>query len=241
MLILNIGMPRSGTLWRYKLIRDLVIANGGKDGLEIRQKFLLHPFIGLPNADLNTTKFKRLFPATIPAILGNSYVLFTHDKPTPFAKAMLRSGIMKAIYGYRDPRDCILSILEYSQRAYPQYRAEFLEVTTVPEAVSYMETYMIAWKEWINLEGTLVIRYEDMLENFEIIIKQIVDYLGLNIPEEMLVDIKNNYLPRKKSEHERTHFVHGKTNRFRENFSEAERNYLLEHYSDYLKKMRYAP
>lgn len=241
MLILNIGMPRSGTLWRYKLIRDLVIANGGKDGLEIRKKFLLHPFIGLPNADLNTTKFKRLFPATIPALLGNSYVLFTHDKPTQFAKTMLRSGIMKAIYGYRDPRDCILSILEYSQRAYPQYRAQFLEVTTVPEAVRYMETYMNVWREWTNLDETLVIRYEDMLENIETTIKQIVEYLSLNIPEEKLEEIKINYLPRKKPEHERTHFVHGKANRFRENFSEVERDYLLENYLVYLDEMDYPP
>ena len=44
MLIINIGMPRSGTLWRYKIIRDLVVAAGGKDGSVIRKSYLLHPF-----------------------------------------------------------------------------------------------------------------------------------------------------------------------------------------------------
>lgn len=239
MVVINIGMPRSGTLWRYKLIRDLVIAAGGTDGLEIRNKYKLHLFIGLPNADLNTTKWKRLLPASIPALFGNSYVLNSHAEPTRFAKKMLKSGFIKIIYGYRDPRDCILSILEYSRRAQPQYSAQFLEVKTIPEAVDYMKIYINAWREWTSLEKTLVIRYEDMLENFNIIVNKIVEYLGVEIESSLLEEIKNTYLPHQKPKHERIHFVHGKSKRFQNNFTESEQRYLLKIYSKCLAEMGY--
>lgn len=241
MVILNIGMPRSGTLWRYKLIRDLVMAGGGTDGVDIRKRFRLQIFIGLPNADLNTTKLKRLFPASIPSFLGEKYVLNTHAEPSHYAKWLLRNGLLKAIYGYRDPRDCILSILEYSRRAYPQYSAQFLEIKSVSEAVDYMRTYMLAWEEWSNLEDTLVIRYEDMLENFDDTVDQIVDYLGVTISYESLEKIKQSYLPQQKSPTERTHFIYGKANRFRDNFSAAEQEYLIKTYAPFLEKMGYTP
>ena len=77
MVIINIGMPRSGTLWRYKLVRDLVIASGGKDGVQIRKKYFLNPFLSGLNADINTLSIKRLLPAMIPSVLGESYVLNT--------------------------------------------------------------------------------------------------------------------------------------------------------------------
>ena len=240
MLIINVGMPRSGTLWRYKLIRDLVIAAGGSDGLEIRKKFLLYPFIETPNADLNTTKIKRLLPAAVPSFLGNTYVLNSHAEPTQFAKNLLRGRRMKVIYGYRDPRDCILSILEYSQRALPQYSSVFLKMQSVEDAAKFMDIYITAWRDWTSLKETLVLRYEDMLENYETCVGDILDYLGLKISENKLNEIISAYLPQKKPQDDvRIHFQHGKANRYREKFNEEELVFLASSFGSILQKMGY--
>ncbi len=240
MLILNIGMPRSGTLWRYKIVRDLVIAGGGTDGLEIRKKFLLQPFISLPNADLNTAKPKRLLPASYPSFLGKTYVLNTHTGPTELAASMIKNGRMKAVYGFRDPRDCILSILDYSERAKPQYSARFLDVKNVEQGVSFMETYIRIWDAWTNLDGTFLIRYEDMLEDFQGLMDRLIQYLELDITSEKRKEIADTYLPRQKpKEGVRIHFSEGKANRFREKFSQEEQDFLLEKYQSILERMGY--
>lgn len=241
MLILNIGMPRSGTLWRYKIVRDLVIAGGGIDGLEIRKKFFLNPFIGLPNADLNTAKPKRLIPAAIPSYLGYTYVLNTHTGPTDLAASMLKNGKMKAVYGFRDPRDCILSILEYSQRALPQYSAHFLKVKNVEEAVSFMDIYVQAWQNWTNLEDTFVVHYEEMLDDYQNVLDRMIEYLELDISPEKREIIASTYLPRQKPKEDvRIHFSEGRANRFREKFTQQEQDYLLEKYQPVLEKMGYS-
>ena len=240
MIIMNVGMPRSGTLWRYKLIRDLVIASGGKDGVQIRNKYFLQPFIGLPNADLNTITAKRLLPASIPSILGESYVLNSHAGPTNFSQYLIKTGNMKVIYGFRDPRDCILSILEYSGRALPQYSASFLKVQTVEDAIKFMEVYLEIWEGWRETENTLILRYEDMIENYDSCIERIISYLDLKLPGSKLSLIKSIYLPKQKpKEGVKIHFEHGKVNRFRDNFNQNELETLNNSYQQLLIKMGY--
>lgn len=240
MVIINIGMPRSGTLWRYKLIRDLVIAGGGKDGLQIRKQYFLSPFIDLPNADLNTTKFKRLLPAVFPSLLGETYVLNTHSRPSNLAKKLLSARRIKAIYGFRDPRDCILSMMEYSERALPQYSNRFLDLKTLDDALQFMDLYINIWEEWTSLDGVLILKYEEMLSNYPRVIENIIQYLSLDIQDEKLTKIMETYLPQQKpKEGVKIHFQHGIANRFREKFSNSELDHFNTAYGKILSAMGY--
>jgi len=240
MLFLNVGMPRSGTLWRYKLIRDLVIASGGKDGVNIRGKYLLHPFISGLNADINTLTPKRLFPAMIPSLLGERYVLNTHDYPRPFTNRQLAKNKLKAVYGFRDPRDCILSILEYSRRAKPQYSTVFLNISTVEEAVEFFHIFLHAYDLWNASPNTLILKYEEMLERYESSVDKILDHLKLEIPQVELNKIITLYLPGQRSRAgEATHFEHGTAHRFRQEFNREELDFLADKLGPYLEKMGY--
>jgi len=233
-------MPRSGTLWRYKLIRDLVIAGGGKDGMQIRNKYFLAPVIFPPNADLNTTRVYRLAPAIIPSILGETYVLNSHAGPSKLAKFLIRSGAIKVVYGYRDPRDCILSILEYSSRALPQYSNEFLLINTLEKAVKYFEQYINIWKDWTKVGDILVLKYEEMHSDYELCVENIVRYLNLEIPDTKIKELSQMYLPQQKpKDGVKIHFEHGRTNRFRENFNEEELSNINEKFHDVLQEMKY--
>lgn len=240
MLTINIGMPRSGTLWRYKLIRDLVIAGGGTDGVEIRKKYLLHPFVSGLNADINTLSSKRLLPAAIPSFLGESYVLNTHSSPRPIMNWLLKNNHARAIYGYRDPRDCILSILEYSRRAKPEYSNVFLTIKTVSQAVDFIQLYLHIYDQWLDAPGTLILRYETMLEEYDKTINQIIQHLGLKINQDKLDEVAARYLPQQKSRAgEQTHFEYGIAHRFRQEFNQDELDYLAEKLGPYLEKMGY--
>lgn len=240
MLAINIGMPRSGTLWRYRLIRDLMIAGGGTDALKIRKQFLLHPFFSGLNADINTLKAKRLIPASIPSYLGKKYILNSHAGPEPTAIRLISAGHLKVVYGYRDPRDCLLSIMEYSQRNKPQYSANFLEVKNLEDGIRYLQPYIEIWRRWTEMPGVLTVRYEDMLEDFSAGIDRILDYLNLEVSASKLTAITESYLPGiKPDENARIHFESGKAQRFRIKFTPEERQQLLEAFGPVLERMGY--
>ena len=238
MVILNIGMPRSGTLWRYRLINNLVMADGGKDGVAVRNKYYLQPFISDVNADISTLSNKRLIPALIPSYLGERYTLNTHAKPSPLAIKLLQNNKIKAIYGYRDPRDCILSMLEYSDRALPQYSSVFLKLSDVEQAVAYFQTYLNGWEKWIQAPKTLIIKYESMLDSFDSIIEAITDYLELDLPDGEISLIKDKFRPKQKSA-EDIHFQHGEASRHKHQFSQEELNYLAIQLKEYIERMGY--
>lgn len=240
MVVINIGMPRSGTLWRYNLIKALVIANGGKDALEVREKFFLKPFIGSQNADMKTLKAKRLLPAFAPSVLGLEYVLNTHARPTPIAQRLIKNGKLKAIYGYRDPRDCILSMLEYSQRNLPDYSAPFLKLNTITDSINFMKIYMRNWEEWSSLDDTLVLRYEDMLTDFEGTVDKIVNYLEIILEPVQIAEIKDDFQPQKKPKSgKHIHLETGIAHRSKTEFSPKQLGELNQAYAPYLKKMGY--
>jgi hypothetical protein len=240
MVVINIGMPRSGTLWRYNLIKELVIASGGEDALDIRKKFFLKPFIGSQNADMKTLKTKRLLPAFAPSLLGLEYVLNTHARPTPIAQRLIKNGKLKAIYGYRDPRDCILSMLEYSQRNLSDYSAPFLDLKTIADSINFMKIYMRNWEEWTSLKHTLVLRYEDMLTDFEDTVEKIVNYLEINLEPAKIAEIKADFQPRKKPKSgKHIHLETGIAHRSKTQFSPEQLAELNHAYAPYLKAMGY--
>jgi hypothetical protein len=240
MVVINIGMPRSGTLWRYNLIKALVIAAGGEDALEIRKQFLLGPIIGGANADMNTLKAKRLAPALVPSLFGKSYVLNTHARPFAFAKSLVRRGRLKAIYGYRDPRDCILSMLEYSQRRLPTYGSSFLKLNDIQDGIRFMQVYLQVWEAWYQLENTLVLRYEDMHADLNQVTDQIVSYLGLQLEPGKITQIKTDFLPRQKPKSgEHIHLETGLPHRAQVEFSPQQLAELNAAFAPYLEKMGY--
>jgi hypothetical protein len=153
---------------------------------------------------------------------------------------LMKTGKLKAIYGYRDPRDCILSMLEYSQRNHPNYSAPFLKLKNVTDSIAFMKIYMRNWEEWSNLESTLVLRYEDMLTDFENTADRIVNYLALKLEPNQIREIKDNFQPRQKPKTgEHIHLEKGIAHRSQTEFTTEQLAELNEAYEPYLKKMGY--
>jgi len=241
MVILNIGMPRSGTLWRYKLIREMVIAAGGKDGAVIRKRYLLHPFYVELNSHIDTLSNRRLPISMYPSLLGETYVLNSHSFPTSFVKRNMAKGRLKVIYGFRDPRDCILSMLDYSQRDKPQYSAtQFQKLKSLEQAANYMEEFIEFWELWTAIPETLVLKYEDQLLDYDAFIRKIVDYIDMEIRPQELDRIISQFPPQKPAKDgAATHFSKGVAQRYKTEFSPEEQAYLIERFGPILKKMDY--
>ena len=90
MIVLAVGMPRAGSGWHYNLIHDLMRTQGYAEATEIRHRFHLENVLSEVNCNIGVLSARRLALVSVPTLLGKSFVIKAHSRPTaPFR--MLRS------------------------------------------------------------------------------------------------------------------------------------------------------
>jgi hypothetical protein len=234
-------MPRAGSGWHYNLIHDLVVAARGQDARAIRRRYLLQKILTEVNCNIGAFTAKRLLPVMVPAVLKKTYVIKAHAGPSPLALWLIRKGMIKPMYIYRDPRDALLSAFEYGYRKRNVGRAgAFSDLTSIEAAITFMVEYVQISESWLSCKQALHTRYEDFLLDYPHEAKRMVDFLDLDINDDEIKDVIRRYQPERGSSDQRgTHFVKGKIRRYRERLSEKEQDLCIEAFGPYLDKMGY--
>ncbi|OGO62605.1 MAG: hypothetical protein A2Z45_08615 [Chloroflexi bacterium RBG_19FT_COMBO_55_16] len=242
-LVISIGMPRAGSGWHYNLIHDLVLANGGKDARRIRKQYHLQRFLTEVNCNISTLNPIRLLPVLTPSLLGNTYAVKTHAGPTETALALIRRGRVIPTYIYRDPRAALLSAHEYGQRGLDRGRPNaFSQLNSLDKAVDYMQLYVSIWEEWMACEGVLVVRYEDLVENYDLETERLVGFLGATAGGKGMQPILEKYRPERGAANQKgTHFSRGQAERFRSVFTAEQLARYTKVFASALERMGYLP
>ena len=81
MIVLSVGMPRAGSGWHYNLVHDLMKTTGCADARAIREKYHLQNILTEVNCNIGVLSARRLAMVTIPALMGNTFVIKAHSAP----------------------------------------------------------------------------------------------------------------------------------------------------------------
>ena len=240
-IILSIGMPRAGSGWHYNLIHDLVVAAGGTDASEIRQRYRLGWILTEVNCNIGALTPYRLLPVMIPALLGRSFVIKVHAGPKPLALWLIRRGWIQPTYIYRDPRDALLSALEYGRRKrYKGRIGAFSDIETIEQGIEFMREYIIISEIWLACPQALHVRYEDLLLDYDSEATRLVDFLNLDKTEPDIQQVIDRYRPEQGSSDQKgTHFVKGKIGGYREVFTPEQQRLCIDAFGNYLEQMGY--
>jgi hypothetical protein len=240
-LIVAVGMPRAGSGWHYNLVHDIVVAAGGQDARVIRQRYLLQRILTEVNCNIGAFTAKRLLPVMVPTLFEKTYVIKAHAGPSPLAHRLIKNRRIIPLYIYRDPRDALLSAFEYGQRKRDVSRAgAFSDLKTIEEAIAFMTEYVRISESWMACKLALHTRYEDLVYNYPVESKRLVDFLGLDIRDEAIRMVVQRYQPDKgHSDQKGIHFVKGKVGRYREHLTEEEQKLCLKAFGGYLGSMGY--
>ena len=162
MILLSVGMPKAGTGWLFNLQNDLFVAAGRSDVRRVRRRFHLHPLLKYANCNIGPLTVPRVLVIAALGILGLSFVVKTHAGPTPIVRLLLRVGLFRATYIYRDPRDAMLSAFDHGK----QMRAagmtnSFARLTSSEAGLAAVGRWLRVWSAWARTPGVLVMRYED--------------------------------------------------------------------------------
>jgi hypothetical protein len=242
MLYLAVGMPRAGSARHYRLIHDLVVSNGGKVSLDIRNKNKLNQHILTEvNCNIGIVNYKRVIPL-LPYTIKDDVVIKTHSGSTRFYDLISRLGLAKSLYVYRDPRAAALSAHNFgmSKLAQGMKNKAFTDLTTIEKAIDFIAVYVDIWKEWSAKEGVLVQRFEDILADYEAEALKIVDFLGVDPEAQSTLEVIGRYASNKSAEDVRgLHFYKGEPERFRTEMTPTQLALCEEKFGDEIIKMGY--
>jgi hypothetical protein len=233
-------MPRAGSGWHYNLIHDLMRTRGSVEATEIRSRFHLENVLTEVNCNIGVLSARRLALVSIPALLGNSFVIKAHSRPTLPYRILRGLGLIRATYIYRDPRDAMLSAMNFGQRALRSGRPNaFSHLTDFATAVDFMHLYVRVWEAWINEKAVMVARYEDLLEKYDVEAARLAQFLGLDPTAADVLQVVGRLRPEQAESRQGTHFFKGRIGRFREAFSPQQQEVLVERFGAQLSRMGY--
>ncbi len=241
MIVLAVGMPRAGSGWHYNLINDLMRTTGCAEATEIRGRYHLERILTEVNCNIGVLSVRRLAMVSVPALLGNTFVIKAHAAPTAASRMLAWTGLLRATYIYRDPRDAMLSALDYGRRALSKGRPNaFSHLTDFDKALDFILEYVRIWEKWVKEPNTLVSRYEDLLTDYPSEVSRVLAYLKLDESRRDIEGVIARYRPQEAEGKQGTHFFKGRIGRFREAFSPEEQSVLATRLGPILARMGYA-
>jgi hypothetical protein len=240
MIVLSVGMPRAGSGWHYNLVNDLMKTTGSAEAREIRERYSLQPILTEVNCNIGVLSGRRLALVSVPALMGNTFVIKAHAGPTSASRLLQRLGLLRITYIYRDPRDAMLSAYDYGQRALTKGRPNaFSHLTDFQKSLNFIMDYVRIWEKWMNEKNVLIARYEDLLTNYDHEVARLVAFLKLNGHKPEVQKVIDSYRPDVAEGQQGLHFYKGKIGRFREFYSAEEQTILNQKLAPYLRRMGY--
>lgn len=242
MIILSVGMPRAGSGWHYNLIHDLMATTGCDDARDIRTQFGLENILTEVNCNIGVLSARRLLMVAWPALLGHTFVIKAHAGPSIWARGMIRAGLIRATYIYRDPRDAMLSAFDYGKRVLEKQGRPnaFSHLTDFNQTMEFFVEYVEDWEKWMKVSAVLKSRYEDLLQNYDAEAGKLINHLHLDPSAAAVKAVIEKYRPAGPTQSKQgTHFFKGQIGRFRERYTEEEQKILANKFGPALEKMGY--
>src|SRR5262249_28580586 len=131
--------------------------------------------------------WRNLGLLTIPHFLGNTFVVKTHQAPSIGVRRLISSGIIRAIYIYRDPRDVVISAFEHGQRIRGNGETHtFGQLHNITDAILLAAHSLTVWEQWTQPGLALTVRYEDLVADPLKELERLTEFLAIRVPSEIL-------------------------------------------------------
>lgn len=240
MIVLSVGMPRAGSGWHYNLIHDLMKTTGCADARDIREKYNLQKILTEVNCNIGVLSARRLAMVTLPALMGNTFVIKAHAGPSRSSRLLASLGLLRITYIYRDPRDAMLSAFDYGQRALSKGRPNaFSHISDFQKSLDFIMEYVHIWQKWMSEKNVLTARYEDLLMNYDVESAKLVAHLKLDASNPQVRAVIEQYRPGANDSQQGLHFYKGKIGRFRETYTNEQKAILVDKFGGFLERMGY--
>lgn len=247
MVVLSVGMRKSGSGWFFNMTNELLQAAGHEDVRQVRHHPSLRTLIKGANCRVGGLKLGKLIRLARFHYKGHTFAVKSHSGPALSLPLFTASGIAKVTYTYRDPRDVILSALEHGAAARKAGMAfNLTELKSLEDSIALAKKEIVKWEQWKQYPHVLMVRYEELVADTIGELHRLVTFLGIDVRDEAIQDIARRY---DKQVYAQTtdnpilnnlHLNKGIPGRFREEMTPEARALCEEQLGPQLRQMGYA-
>ncbi len=224
MIVLSVGMQKSGSAYIYNLINDILVYAGNKDARDVKEEYNLSEVMKWYNNNIGHINIKLIFKLIRISLKSGTFAVKTHSAPNSLHSLLLKTGLIKTIYIYRDPRDVLLSVQDHGIKILAEGENHtFAKMVGFNDAFVSVKNWVNIFKEYKKNKDVLCLRYEDLITEPILTLQQICDYLNISIPNQDLKNILKKYdKENPNADMTGLHFNKGITNRYVNELSEAQ-------------------
>lgn len=241
MLIVSAGMQKSGSAYIYNVINDIIIASGGTDARLVKEKHKLDSLMKSRNNNIGRLYLFKLLRLLRISKREGTFVVKTHNRPLLGAKLLGLAGNLKFVYSYRDPRDVLLSAIDHGRKIKAEGENHtFAKMVEFDKAIEHVTGWLRIWETYSNTPGTLLVKYEDMLDSPEDTTKRIERFLGISVDADERNGILKKYSRDNPGGDRRgMHFNKAQTYRYKSDMTQEQLEKSQQAFSKYLGPMGY--
>jgi hypothetical protein len=246
MIILSVGMQKSGSGLLFNLTNDLLIHGGFADIRKLREIYDLVDFTKHHNCNIGEPANDKMARLQEVSKLGHSFVVKTHGGINATIRKMIVQGQLKATVIYRDPRDVVVSAMDHGKKIRDNgENHSFASCTTLEitaEAVKgWLNNSIMTWLQFAH-PNILIMRYEDLITRPDKELQRLCQFLSIKVGIVELLDMFEKYNPGNLDEFMKDylHFNEGKTERYKNVLSAAEIEYCNHSFVNYFTLLGYS-
>lgn len=244
MIVVHVGLKKSGSAWLYHMINEIAVLGGMQDTTRIRDEFGLEAIMKTENNRCNVRNPRNLLRLLKPHFAGRSFVVRAHRGGSPLTVLLARLGIVKVVFSFRDPYDVVVSLLQHAEKARARGGSvAHTHIHTVEDSVEHVLPFLDEWKWWSKRDAALLIRYEDLVGDTERELRRFRDFVGLNVADEELKRIADHYsadaIRARNESWKRFHLNKSGAGRHLESLSEADYDLCERRLGDIRRRMGY--
>jgi len=176
-LILAHGQPKSASTFLFETARWAIGRHNGLRWPEFGKKIGLGPEYTLNYVEQPTDEILDVIGARLPE--DGYYVLKTHGELTPRIRTGIESGTIVVLTSFRDPRDCLVSLLDALEKEMAREGRPFTKQESIKSAVRYTNRAWAAASDWANSDDSLKIPYYLTATDHARVVKLVCEFIGL--------------------------------------------------------------
>jgi len=242
MVIISAGMPKSGSAYVYNILNELEYVSGNADARQIKIKYNLGHVMKQHNNNISSLSYKKLFRLWRISLKDGAFVVKTHARPSRASKVMNKLGMIRIVYCYRDPRDALISAVDHGKQIIDRGEDHrFAKMVEFDTALATVKGWLDIWKDYNNLPGVYMLKYENLIHKQIEAIKAVEDFLGIHIDDRKRKEILWKYSKDNiQGERSGMHFNKARTNRFRSEMTQKQKKQCRMAFGKFLEQMSYS-
>lgn len=234
-------MQKSGSAYFYNIINELVVAAGQADARQIKTKYGLDNLMKWHNNNIGRQYLHKIIRLWRISNREGTFVVKTHAGPSLTTRTLGRLGILKIVYCYRDPRDVLLSAVDHGNKILASGEDHtFAKMADFDTALRNVKSWLGIWKQYADMPGVMMLKYENMMENPIETTKAIERFLGVSVTEKKRQEIIWKYSKHNPARNQaEMHLNKAKTYRYQTEMTQEQKAMCQAAFGKYLKAMSY--